>query len=240
MPLVIVGVILPVAIGLPRLGINVPPWVVFVVLAALIGAMFAWLLRTARFAKRIAKTDGFLCPNCHYDLHGLADRGDCPECGEAYVREELERRWNMWLLSQSKNQQTVRPRDQSALAVLNKTLRPRKPRAPTLVWLTILPVAAIAPTALLTVAALKTGLALVWLPPLAAVSLIVLAIWNMRRVMRLLRRVKAADGMLCLHCLGDLREEGDRVTCPACGRGDSREVVRQSWRRYTMGGHAGQ
>jgi hypothetical protein len=71
--------------------------------------------RVMRFTRRIAESDGFLCLNCHYDLHGLPDVGECPECGEAYVRADLERRWNLWLQSQTKHKHTIRPRSDATV-----------------------------------------------------------------------------------------------------------------------------
>lgn len=80
-----------------------PPWIGFAAVGAATLGLILMGVRIALFARRIERSDGFLCLNCHYDLHGLPDEGDCPECGEAYERTRLERLWSIWLQDHTKN-----------------------------------------------------------------------------------------------------------------------------------------
>lgn len=116
-PIAIIAIVIPLGLVLPAMGYPIPPWAPLAAIGLILLLMGLFLARIMFFTRRIARSDGFLCLNCHYDLHGLPDSGNCPECGESYVRAELERRWNIWLLSQTKNRQTVRPRSQTGSQV---------------------------------------------------------------------------------------------------------------------------
>lgn len=53
-----------------------------------IGIVMILRLRFMRRLKaKLRAADGALCPDCGYDLRGLAEKGDCPECGRAFERE---------------------------------------------------------------------------------------------------------------------------------------------------------
>lgn len=46
-----------------------------------------------RLRSRLRQSDGMLCPRCHYDLAGLSDEGQCPECAEPYSKDRLATAW---------------------------------------------------------------------------------------------------------------------------------------------------
>ena len=70
---------------------------ILVVLPGLVLLQFIipWLARyRVREILRAARDSGYkVCSECGYLLHGLADDGDCPECGVGYARDELRRLW---------------------------------------------------------------------------------------------------------------------------------------------------
>jgi len=64
----------------------------------LVGSLFAtrWFARwSRRLREQALAADGRVCWECGYALTGLADRGECPECGTAYEAEALRRRWQL-------------------------------------------------------------------------------------------------------------------------------------------------
>lgn len=71
------------------------PWTLVLLLAILIAGIATWLSTRARLRGRNAvRTARFLiCPRCRYRLHGLPDRGACPECGATYSLEGLRLTW---------------------------------------------------------------------------------------------------------------------------------------------------
>lgn len=109
LPAAVILVVVPLAVLLPAMGHPLPPWVPLAGAGLIVLLVFLLIARVMLFTRRIARSDGFLCLNCYYDLHGLADSGTCPECGEPYERARLERCWNYWLLSQTKQRRTIRP-----------------------------------------------------------------------------------------------------------------------------------
>lgn len=229
-PLVMLGVVMVALIVPSRVGWRWPPWIGAVAIGAVVAAILLFVWRITRFARRIAESDGFLCLNCHYDLHGLPDVGECPECGEAYERSRLERLWNSWLQDQTKNQKSIRPRSESAEA-----REPELPRArgPTLIVLTVLPVVLLAPLTLLAFALTKATTMPWWAATPMWVGLPAIAIWNARRVSRFQRRLKDADGLLCLRCHRRLELTSDStVVCTHCGRHDPPAGVRRRWDEY--------
>ena len=46
-----------------------------------------------RFARRLVEARGRVCFRCGYDLAGLGDAGQCPECGVPYLVESLREQW---------------------------------------------------------------------------------------------------------------------------------------------------
>lgn len=50
-------------------------------------------LAMVRRGRALRRSDYRLCPRCGYDLTGLDDTGQCPECGRAYVTAEVQRFW---------------------------------------------------------------------------------------------------------------------------------------------------
>lgn len=69
---------------------------VLVVLVADAVLMSRTRRRIRRMAALAARTDGAMCLDCGYLLRGLGDEGRCPECGTAFVREEVQRVWKRW------------------------------------------------------------------------------------------------------------------------------------------------
>jgi hypothetical protein len=56
--------------------------------------VFVALLRERRYARRMILAGQFLiCPKCRYRLDGLADSGQCPECGHSYSPNALRTAW---------------------------------------------------------------------------------------------------------------------------------------------------
>ncbi len=47
--------------------------------------------------KRLESANCHLCRECAYDLSGLPEAHQCPECGCAYIAEELRLYWEPWL-----------------------------------------------------------------------------------------------------------------------------------------------
>jgi len=62
-----------------------------------------------------ARTEPF-CIHCGYALHGLPERGICPECGSGYSRQMIEeyRRDPKWFIQRYKAQKNL-PRQQEAV-----------------------------------------------------------------------------------------------------------------------------
>jgi predicted amidophosphoribosyltransferase len=50
-----------------------------------VGALTIRFMRRLKARLRLAK--GALCPDCGYDIRGLAETGDCPECGRPFERK---------------------------------------------------------------------------------------------------------------------------------------------------------
>jgi hypothetical protein len=62
-----------------------PGWGTVVIGAILLGAM------VMRYRAGLVRRDPSLCSTCGYDLTGLEEAGECPECGEAFLpRWDLE------------------------------------------------------------------------------------------------------------------------------------------------------
>lgn len=218
-----------VSIVLPgRFGAALPPWTGFIIIALGLLGLLLQGIRITRLSRQIAASDGFICLNCHYDLHGLPDDGDCPECGESYQRVRLERLWNSWLQDQTKYRKTIRPR-------LDEPPRVELPRArgPTLIVLTVVPVVLLGPITLGVVQLAIDGAAPWWIGTPLWVGVPVLAVWNARRVLRFQQRLKDADALVCLRCRVGVDPLTDAtVKCPRCGSTFDREALARSWRAY--------
>lgn len=46
-----------------------------------------------RFVQTVREAEYRVCPTCGYPLKGLADAGNCPECGEVYELDALRQQW---------------------------------------------------------------------------------------------------------------------------------------------------
>jgi uncharacterized paraquat-inducible protein A len=80
---------------------------VFAVVAAVAG-WIAWVMWPQyRLYRALRRHGRFICLRCFYSLHGLADVGRCPECGEPYNRQELSRLWRQWEISVNKGKPIV-------------------------------------------------------------------------------------------------------------------------------------
>lgn len=44
--------------------------------------------------ERLRRAEYLLCPECVYDLGGLPERGNCPECGLSHTRRDLREVWD--------------------------------------------------------------------------------------------------------------------------------------------------
>ena len=61
---------------------------------ALVAAVFYLRNRVLRrFVQTVREAEYRVCPTCGYPLKGLADAGNCPECGEAYELDALREQW---------------------------------------------------------------------------------------------------------------------------------------------------
>lgn len=63
-------------------------------------ALFGFVRR--RLIRRLVATDRMLCTTCGYCLRGLPARHSCPECGEEFDIESVQRTWAQWLGSDGK------------------------------------------------------------------------------------------------------------------------------------------
>ncbi|MGD2109786.1 MAG: hypothetical protein PVI86_10375, partial [Phycisphaerae bacterium] len=50
-----------------------------------------------RFKRRLLQNHWRYCIECGYDLAGLPNRHQCPECGTGYEIDRLARQWQEWL-----------------------------------------------------------------------------------------------------------------------------------------------
>jgi Zn finger protein HypA/HybF involved in hydrogenase expression len=75
------------------------PLVAYLLIACLLvarGVQWITLRRATRKLYRDVESAGFRrCVFCRHDLSGLADAGDCPECGAEYALPTLERTWKV-------------------------------------------------------------------------------------------------------------------------------------------------
>lgn len=46
-----------------------------------------------RIVRQANSQDGRGCPRCGFDLSGLPELGQCPECGRWYKIEDVQRQW---------------------------------------------------------------------------------------------------------------------------------------------------
>lgn len=239
-PIAIMGLIVPIVLIVNRGGGFIPPLAIVLAIGSILLFIIAFVIRQQRLVRRVAESDGFLCLNCQYDLHGLEDSGECPECGEDYQREDLERRWNLWLLGNTKNTKTLRSRLERDAAAAGKPAL-TKPRGPRFIFLSLLPLVLIAPVMILSFVAYKSGTVPVWLPASVIPLLVTVAAWNARRVTRFQQRVRGHDYLLCLRCRSDLRNEpSDEGRCRQCGALYRKDEVREAWRKFlTVGMFSG-
>jgi|GEM_PF-2049482 len=69
-------------------------WVAWI-LIAMVGAVFVWRFRLDdRLHRRLAACGNSLCDCCGYELRGLPDHHECPECGAAYDLSVLSSEWD--------------------------------------------------------------------------------------------------------------------------------------------------
>jgi uncharacterized paraquat-inducible protein A len=56
----------------------------------------AWSWRRLRQQARdtLIKTRGLTCTACGYSLVGMAENGECPECGQSYYADHLTQCWS--------------------------------------------------------------------------------------------------------------------------------------------------
>ncbi|MFN7020194.1 MAG: hypothetical protein ACK4WH_02550 [Phycisphaerales bacterium] len=206
-----------------------PPWIGGVGVALCIAVLIGLALRVWLFTKKIEASDGFLCLNCHYDLHGLPDSGDCPECGEMYERDRLERLWSIWLLDHSKYRKHLQPRRGS----LEEREPIPKARGPNLFALTMLPVAMLGPVTLGSVTMISRGTTPWWAWMPLWIGLPALAAWNARRVWKFHDRLKDEEWMVCPRCRKSLNQREDgAAACPVCGKSWPASSVRTAWDRF--------
>lgn len=52
--------------------------------------------RAKRVLSEVHRRGFRVCTNCGYNLHGLGDRGVCPECGEQWILSGLRGEWMRW------------------------------------------------------------------------------------------------------------------------------------------------
>lgn len=71
----------------------------YTVLMATVSAIWAIGPRQLRnrYRKRLEANDHLICVDCGYVLAGLPERHTCPECGLAYVADEVRTVWMNWL-----------------------------------------------------------------------------------------------------------------------------------------------
>ena len=76
-----------------------------------------------------ARTEPF-CIHCGYALHGLPERGICPECGSGYSRQIIEeyRRDPNWFIQRYKAQKNLPPQQEAVLPPPVFTGKRRKSR----------------------------------------------------------------------------------------------------------------
>lgn len=60
-----------------------------------------------------------------------------------------------------------------------------------------------------------------------------LLVWRTKRLQRLDRKVKGANGAVCLNCHYELAGGEGTGVCPECGEPYDMAVVRELWRRHT-------
>lgn len=69
-------------------------WAVFLgVLIGYVVFLCLMIMRWRRLGARAAATGGRVCADCGYDLSGLAEQGECPECARPYIIADVQRYW---------------------------------------------------------------------------------------------------------------------------------------------------
>lgn len=61
---------------------------------------FVW--STDRWKRRAKAANGRLCLHCGFDMNGLDDSEECPECGSQYNEEEARLEWRRVAFGRSK------------------------------------------------------------------------------------------------------------------------------------------
>lgn len=97
--LLIVGLSLTSPVATFLLRNKVPAWA-YVVATAVpglgSGLLSIWFGRAmVREMKQAERVGWKRCWHCGYDLMGVAAEGVCPECGNAYAREDLATKWRL-------------------------------------------------------------------------------------------------------------------------------------------------
>lgn len=73
-----------------------PPWATLLVGVLLVSAM------VMRYRAGLVRRDLGRCGTCGYDLTGLEEAGECPECGEAFAP-----RWDLEAVLRARANQSV-------------------------------------------------------------------------------------------------------------------------------------
>jgi len=91
------GLVLCIAGALAGLIVSVrlgwPPLTSTLGMVGMITCVVVLGVRTQRDFALARRLRGQLCPTCMYDVTDLSDRGNCPECGMPYTKDQIVRQW---------------------------------------------------------------------------------------------------------------------------------------------------
>ena len=72
----------------------------------------------------------------------------------------------------------------------------------------------------------------IWMPMAIVAPVFVVLFMMRRRVSRITRALKAANGRACVACLYDLSGQAETGVCPECGRAFDAAADQLSWARF--------